>query len=125
MRGVFIKKIQVIAEDERRKILSMMNGELNIKDIHILICKKGEQMLGNHYHTYKEICYVFKGKCHYWLKNKLTGEEWETDLNEGEIMYRDAFIIHTCTCSEDCILIDGAECSWIGEEWNHYREILR
>lgn len=122
MRGVVIKKAQIIAEDQRRKIVSILNGELTGKDVHILFMKKGDVgPLGNHYHTYKEACYCLKGKAHYKLKHELTGEELDTDLNEGEVMYRDAFVTHTCICTDDCILIDIAQESWIGEEWNHYK----
>ena len=72
MKGVVIKKANVIAEDERRKIISILNGELTVKDIHILHMKKGQtkSVLGNHHHWYPEFCYVMKGSCYYWLKNK-------------------------------------------------------
>lgn len=106
-----------------------MNGELGIRDIHILEMKKGEtdekgfikMPLGNHYHNYKEVCFCYKGKAHYKLKHEITKEELEIDLNEGEIMYRDAFVTHTCICTEDCILIDGAEYPWTADDWNHYK----
>jgi len=42
MRGVVMKKAITIAEDDRRKIVSVMNGELSVKDIHILFMKEGE-----------------------------------------------------------------------------------
>ena len=129
MMGVYIKKVIVIAEDKRRKIFSILNGELGIRDLHLLEMKKGETNngyvkvpLGNHYHTYKEVCYCYKGKAHYKLKHEITGEIMECDLNEGEIMFRDMFVTHTCLCTEDCILIDGAEYSWISEDWNHYKK---
>ena len=121
MRGVIIRKAQIISEDERRKIVSILNGEIGVRDIHILFMKKGEQILGNHYHQYKEVCYCLKGKAHYKLKHEITNEELEIDLNENELMFRDAFVTHTCICTEDCILIDGAQESWVEEEWNHYK----
>ena len=124
MRGVIIRKAKVIAEDERRKIVSILNGEIGVRDIHILFMKQGEQILGNHAHWYEEVMYVFKGKCHYWLKNMITKEENELNMEEGDIMFRSPYIVHTCTCSEDCILIDGSKDTWIDEEWNHIREVL-
>lgn len=160
MRGVVIKKASVIAEDERRKIVSILNGELIVRDIHILFMKSGEKEdnrfkcgcicgfnnnvkfcpyhgvklyngqrhvskpLGNHKHWYPEVMYVIKGKCHYWLKNK-EGEEMECDMEEGDIMFRAPEVVHTCTCSEDAILLDGASESWIDEDWNHVREVLK
>lgn len=128
MRGVIIKKAFIIAEDDRRKIVSILNGQIGVRDIHILFMKKGEvseefvkKPLGNHYHSYKEVCYCMKGKAHYKLKHELTGEELEIDLNEGDIMFRDSYVTHTCLCTEDCILVDGAEQQWMEEEWNHYK----
>lgn len=126
MRGVVVRKAKVIAEDERRKIISVLNGEIGVRDIHILEMKKGQtkSVLGQHFHTYKEVCFIFKGKVHYWLKNNITGEEEELDLESGDLMFRDGHVVHTCTASEDCIMIDGAECTWIDDEWNHYPEKL-
>lgn len=126
MKGVVIKKANIISEDGRRRIISILNGEIGVRDIHLLEMKKGqtESVLGNHKHWYPEVCYVYKGSCHYWLKNK-EGEEMQCNLNEGDIMFRAPEVVHTCTCSEDCILIDGATESWIDDDWNHVREILK
>lgn len=128
MRGVVIRKAKVIHEDERRKIVSILNGEIGIRDIHLLFMKSGDtkdgfvkQPLGNHSHSYKEICYCLKGKCKYKLKHELTLEEMECVLEEGDIMFRDAYVTHACVCTVDCILLDGAECSWIEEDWNHHK----
>ena len=129
---MIIKQANVIAEDNRRKITSILNGEIGVRDIHILHMKSGEKdesglvklPLGNHKHWYAEIMYVMRGKCHYWLKNK-EGEEMECDLVEGDIMLRAPEVVHTCTCSEDAILIDGASESWVSEDWNHVREVLK
>ena len=124
MRGIVIKKAQVIAEDDRRKIISILNGEIEVRDIHILFMKQGEQILGNHKHWYPEVMYVLTGSCHYWLKNK-EGETMEVELKAGDIMFRAPEVTHTCTCTEDAILIDGASESWIDDDWNHVREVLK
>ena len=131
MRGVIIKKAFIIAEDERRKIISVLNGQIGVRDIHILEMKSGKKdkdgfidlPLGNHKHWYAEVMYVMKGKCKYWLKNK-EGETMETTLDEGDLMFRAPEVVHTCKCTEDCVLIDGASECWIDEEWNHIREEL-
>jgi len=125
MRGVVIRKANIIHEDERRKIVSILNGEITVKDIHVLFMKSGDSgPLGNHKHWYPEVMYVLKGKCHYWLKNK-EGETMECDMEEGDIMFRAPEVVHTCTCSEDAILLDGASESWINDDWNHVREVLK
>ena len=125
MRGVIIRKAQVISDDSRRRIISVMNGELGVRDIHILEMKKGQKtsVLGNHKHWYAEVCYVYKGSCHYWLKNN-EGEFMEVELKEGELMFRAPGVVHTCTCTDDCVLIDGGQEAWIDEDWNHVREVL-
>lgn len=131
MKGVIIKQAQIISEDERRKIFSILNGEIGVRDIHLLEMKKGETNeegfiklpLGQHKHFYPEVCFCYKGKCKYWLKNK-EGEEMQCELNEGDIMFRAPEVVHTCLCTEDCVLIDGASESWIAEDWNHVREEL-
>ena len=124
MKGVIIKRAKIISEDDRRKIISILNGEIAVRDIHLLEMKKGDAILGNHKHWYPEVCYVYKGSCRYWLKNK-EGEEMQVDLKEGDIMFRAPEVVHTCTCSEDCILIDGATETWVDEDWNHVREVLK
>lgn len=124
MNGVVIKKAQVIAEDERRKIVSIMNGEIGVRDIHILFMKKGEQILGQHYHPYTEVCYIFKGKADYKLKNRTTGETMEVTVEEGDVMFRAPHVSHSCIASEDCIMIDGAEETWVNADWNLYPEKL-
>jgi len=125
VRGIHITKAKVISSDERRDIISITNGVINIQDIHVCIMKKGDQILGNHHHSYSEVCYCFKGSCYYWLHNTLTGEKMEVEFKEGDVMYRAPYVTHTCKCSEDCILIDGAEKSWLSEDWNHTREELQ
>lgn len=125
IRGVVIRKAKVIAEDDRRKIISVLNGEIGVRDMHILFMKKGEQILGNHAHWYEEIMYVLKGSCHYWLRNSMTNEVEEIDMVEGDIMLRAPYVVHTCVCSEDAILLDGSSQTWVSEDWNHIREILK
>lgn len=125
MRGVTIYPAKIVHSDERRDIIEIMNGEMNIRNLKILVIKKGEQILGNHYHWYPEIMYVMKGKCHYYLKNKITGETEEMDIKEGEVMIKTPMIVHTCLAYEDTILIDGAAEAWVSEEYNHIREVLK
>jgi hypothetical protein len=48
----------------------------------------------------------------------------ECDLEEGDLMMRAPEVVHTCKCTADAILIDGASESWVDEDWNHVREEL-
>ena len=122
MRGVIIRKIKLVHEDGRRKLLEILNGEIDIKSIKIIEIKEGGQILGNHYHTYPEAMYIMKGKAHYWLKHVLTGETEEMDLEEGDIMIKTGFITHTGKFSEGSIIIDFAAETWIDESYNHVRD---
>ena len=140
MRGVYIKKAKVISEDDRRRIISVLNGEIGVRDIHILEMKKGGQILGNHYHWYPEIMYILKGGGTWWLKNimipdydmidgelKDMGEDkyMEVRLNKGDIMIKAPFITHTAKVNKDSIILDGSAETWVDEELNHYREELK
>lgn len=134
MRGVIIKKANVISEDERRKIVSILNGELGVRDIHILHMKEGGKILGNHYHWYPEIMYIMKGGGIWYLKNRMIDESTEdfkvehtmqVRLEEGDIMIKAPFITHTAIVDTNSIILDGSAETWVGEEFNHYREELK
>ena len=132
MKGIFIKKASIIAEDERRKIISVLNGELNIRDIHILHMKEGGKILGNHYHWYPEVMFIMKGGGTWYLKNRTHdsneengSNEMEIKLEEGDIMIKAPFITHTAIVDADSIILDGSAESWVGEDFNHYKEVLK
>jgi len=44
MKGVVVRKVKLVSDDERRSMYEIMNGELNIRNIKILKVKKGEQI---------------------------------------------------------------------------------
>ena len=124
MKGVVIKDINTIHEDERRKIDRILNGEMGIRDVHVLYMKQ-KAILGNHWHTFPEAMWVVKGKVHYWMKHMITGELEEMDIHEGQIMFKTGFIVHTGECSEDCVLVDFSSESWISPDFNNHVEILK
>ncbi len=120
MKGVTIKPIKLAHSDERRDILEMFNGDFDCKQVKILKVKKG-QILGNHYHFYREIRYLLKGKIKYYLLNAHPDEDYnETELimNEGEVMITDSEIVHTGEFLEDSIIIEGTEEPYISAEHN-------
>lgn len=124
MIGLTIKRAKLIHEDDRRKIVSLLNGEIGVRDMHILYMKKGDSILGNHWHTFPEMMYVMRGSVHYWLKHMITGETEELDVSEGDIMFKTGFIVHTGLASEDAILLDGSSESWIDNNFNNHSEII-
>ena len=124
MRGVHIKKIDLVHEDERRGIWEIMNGQMSVKNMKILRVKSGEQLLGNHWHAYPEVMYVMQGKAKYKMRHVITGEEEEYDLEAGDVVFRTGFITHSGVFSEDTIIIDGATESYISNEFNDVVEEL-
>lgn len=118
MRGVHVKKIDLVHEDERRGIWEIMNGQLSIRNMKILRVKSGEQLLGNHWHTYPEVMYMLQGKARYKMKHVITGEEEDYNLETGDVVFRTGFITHVGFFSEDSIIIDGAAESYISNDFN-------
>ena len=117
MKGVTIKLIKLAHSDERRDILEMFNGNFDCKQVKILRVKKG-QILGNHYHHYREIRYLLNGKIKYYLRNMVTKEIEEFTMNAGEVMMTDKLIAHTGEYLADSIIIEGTEAEYISAEFN-------
>ena len=118
MYGVHLTKAHIVSEDERRKIVEITNGGLTMKCLKVLYCKRGDHILGEHWHTYAEVRYLMKGHVHYKLKHVLTGETMEFDMEEGDILYTTGFVIHTGLFKEDSIMVDGSESSYISRSFN-------
>jgi len=124
MRGVTIRKIRVAHSDERRDILEIMNGELAIKTLKLLKVKKGEKLLGSHYHTYPEIMCIIKGSGKYRMRNLDTGEEEDYNLTEGDIVFRQGRIVHGGYFTEDSLILDGACEQYVNADFNDVFEKL-
>ena len=119
MKGVFIKKAQIVNEDNRRKIVEIMNGQLAVKNMKILIVKKGEQLLGNHWHPEAcEVMYMLKGNARYRMKNIDTNEQEDFNLVEGDVVFRTSRIVHGGYFEEDSIIIDGSSETYIDKDFN-------
>ena len=117
MKGVTIKPIKLAHSDHRRDILEMFNGDFDCKQVKILKVKKG-QILGNHYHKYRENRYLLSGKIQYYLRNVKTIEYEEFIMNAGEVMITDPYIAHTGEFLEDSVIIEGTESIYISAEVN-------
>lgn len=122
MKGVKIYPIKLAHSDERRDILEMFNGDFDCKQVKILKVKKG-QILGNHFHRYRELRYLLKGKIKYYLANVNPDDIdyqqiEEFTMNEGEVMITEPFIAHTGEFLEDSIIIEGTEEVYKSAEFN-------
>ena len=117
MKGVEIYPIKLAHSDERRDILEMFNGNFDCKQVKILKVRKG-QILGNHYHKYREIRYLLKGKIKYYLMNIKNGQQVNTTMNEGEVMITDPYVAHTGEFLEDSLIIEGTEAIYVSGKVN-------
>ena len=124
MNGVYVKKANMVSDDERRTIIEIMNGDMNIKNLKILNVKKGQLILGNHWHPYGELMYVLKGSGHYHMYNIDTEEQEEYDLKEGDVVYRGPRIAHAGYFEEGSILIDGACETYVNTDFNDIKEVI-
>ena len=121
MKGVKICKATVVNEDERRKLVELMNGQFAGKNIKILEVKEDSYLGGTsgHWHQYSECMYIMKGKCwNYKMENIDTGESETYELGEGDIVFRGPRIIHGGMFAHGSIVIDIAEDTYISGEFN-------
>jgi mannose-6-phosphate isomerase-like protein (cupin superfamily) len=122
MKGVTIRRIKLVNEDDRRRIMEIMNGEMSVKNLKILYVKKGEQLLGNHWHQYPEVMCIIKGSAIYKMRNIDTKEEEIFNLTEGDVVFRTGRITHAGFFSDDSIIMDGATESYISADFNDVGE---
>ena len=103
-----VTKIKIAHSDARRDILEMFNGEFIAKQIKIIKIRKGN-VLGNHYHPYRENCYVLSGKIKFYFEGIKTKEKGSVIMKEGDMILMDDYYAHTVESLEDSILIEGTE----------------
>jgi len=121
MKGVFIKKAEIVNEDERRKLVELMNGQFAGKNIKILEVKEESYLGGKsgHWHNYSECMYIMKGNCwDYKMTNIDTGEEETFELSEGDIVFRGPRIIHGGMFAKGSVIIDIAEDTYVSGDFN-------
>jgi len=124
MKGVYITKAKIVNEDDRRQLIEIENGQVEIKNFKILVMKQ-EDYLGGHWHQYPEVMYIMKGKVwDYKMKNIDTGEEETYELEEGDVVFRTGRIVHGGMFSADAIVIDGAGETYISADFNDIQEDL-
>lgn len=124
MHGVTIKKAEIVSDDSRRTIVEIMNGEMSIKNLKVLVVKKGAQLLGNHWHHYPEVMCMIGGEAIYVMKNIDTGEVESFNLKTGDVVFRTGRITHAGWFTEGSIIIDGACESYIDADFNDIQEVI-
>lgn len=122
MRGIHIQKAEVVHEDNRRKLIEFMNGEMNIKNIKILEVKEDSFLGGTtgHWHQYGEMMHIIKGECtDYVMENIDTGEKETFDLKEGDTVFRTGRIIHGGNFKAGTIVLDGSCETFVSDNFNN------
>lgn len=124
MKGVRVCKANVVHEDERRRLVEIQNGQVDIKNFKILEVKE-DSYLGGHWHQYPEVMYVMKGRVwNYKMKNVDTNEEEVFELGPGDVVFRTGRIIHGGMFSKDSIIVDGGGEMYISADFNDIQEDL-
>lgn len=121
MKGVFVKKALIVSEDDRRKLIELMNGQFSGKNIKILEVKEESYLGGTsgHFHLFPECMYIMKGKCwDYVMENVDTKEKETFELGEGDIVFRTGRIIHGGMFAKGSIIIDIAGATYISGDYN-------
>ena len=121
IRGVKVCKAAIVNEDDRRKLVELMNGQFAGKNIKILEVKEDSFLGGTsgHWHNYSECMYMMKGRCwDYVMENVDTKEKESYNLEEGDIVFRGPRIIHGGWFAKGSIVIDIAEDSYVSGKFN-------
>ena len=121
MRGVKVCKATLVHEDDRRKLVELMNGQFAGKNIKILEVKEDSYLGGKsgHWHNYSECMYVMKGKVwDYVMENIDTKEKQTYELNEGDIVFRGPRILHGGWFGKGSIVIDIGEDTYVSGDFN-------
>lgn len=123
MKGVVVIKAKLVSDDSRRKILEIINGQLAVKNLKVLYVKSNE-VLGNHWHPYAEVMFILKGKANYKMMNVDTREIEDFNLEEGDVIFRTARIVHGGRFEKGSIIIDGACEVYINSDFNDIKEVI-
>ena len=115
--NIWIKTIEVSHEDERRKLTAIFNDDFNAKQVKIIEVKK-DSILGNHYHTYRELFYILKGSGVFHLVDIKTGGKSIVPLMEGVRLIIAPEIAHKVEMKEGTISIEATEFPYESPEVN-------
>lgn len=121
MRGVKVYKATLVHEDDRRKLVELMNGQFAGKNIKILEVKEDSYLGGKsgHWHQYSECMYIMKGKVWDYVMENVDTKERETyKFDEGDVVVRGPRIIHGGWFAKGSIIVDIAEDTYVSGDFN-------
>lgn len=108
MNGVYLSTVPVAHEDERRSLSAIFNGEFVARQVKVLKIKK-PSILGNHYHEYSELFYVFDGEVTYTLESTETGDRQVVKMKAGDRLIISPQIAHKAEMTEGTVMIEATE----------------
>lgn len=108
MNGVYLSTVTVAHEDERRSLSAIFNGEFVARQVKVLKIKQ-PSILGNHYHEYAEMFYVFDGEVTYTLESVETGERQVVTMSAGDRLIISPKIAHKAQMAEGTVMIEATE----------------
>ena len=112
--------VPIAHEDERRKLIAVINGGFTVKQIKLLNIKK-EGVLGSHYHSYFELFYVVLGEAIYTLESVDTKERKTVTLNPGDRLVIGPKVAHMAVMTEGTVMIEATEQVYESAEVNDVR----
>jgi len=121
MKGIHIKQFNLVHEDNRRKLLEFVNGEIAGKSIKMIEVKEDSFLGGTsgHWHQYSECMVILKGKCwDYVMENVDTKEKETFEFKEGDIVFRTGRIIHGGMFEKGSLVLDIATETYLSGGYN-------
>lgn len=115
-----VDKVGIAHEDERRSITAPFNGNFIAQQIKILSIKQ-DSILGNHYHHYRELFYIVKGRAIFYLENVVDGERAIIKLESGDRLILDAKVAHKVKMTKDTFTVEATEWPYTSPERNDVR----
>jgi len=118
MDGLKFDHIDPIHSDERRTLTAIFNDEgFTSRQTKLLDISKGN-ILGKHYHDYKEMFYLLKGRANYTFVDVNTREKVEIKMKKGDRVIIEPYIAHKAEFIEDTTMIENTEQPYVSPEVN-------
>ncbi len=115
-----VDKIEIAHEDVRRMIICPFNGDFVARQVKELRLKKGS-ILGNHYHNYRELFFISKGRAIFYLENITNKETAIVKLKGGDRLIIEPKVAHKARMWKSTRTVEATEEPYISAENNDVR----
>ena len=113
-------KIEPAHSDERRTITAMFNGDFDAKQVKILRITQGN-VLGNHYHHYREMFYLLEGEAIYEFIDLDSSERATIHLEKGGRIVIEPRVAHRAQFLKDTVMVEATEKPYVSAAENDVR----